>query len=179
MVTPAGYPAWARMADATIYGGVADLRNLGGIGAVNAKTDVTAEEYLRLASDLARCVQTAPLLWMRMLISGTAGSGPVTATIQECVTQWGGASGSYAGATPPGTAWPTVSQYFETGILLFRLPGLSDGVIMTALDGYGVSGQFLLSSAVASGHDASVSTDGLYFAVHDCANGETISVVVY
>lgn len=178
MVTPAGDPAFMRTAGADTYGGVATLRNLGDIGAVNAKTDVAAEEYLRIASDLARCVQTAPLFWMRMLIAGSSGS-VVTATVQECVTQWAGASGSYAGATPPSSSFPTISQYFLTGTLCVSFPGLVSGAYLSAVDDYGVAGTFQLAAANGGDHSAAVDPTRLFVAVNDCADGQVVSLVVY
>ena len=149
MVTPAGDPAWTRTAGADTYGGISTLRNLGDIGAVNAKTDVTAEEYLRISSDLARCVQTAPLFWMRMTLEFDSGAF-LSAAVTQCCAQWSGPSGSYDGATPPSTSWPTVASGGSAAVIV-SFPGLVSGSALSAADDYGVAGAFSLSAASASG----------------------------
>ena len=59
-ITPAGSPPWVRNADHATYGGNLDKRNFQGQGIINAQTDVGAEQFVRLCTDLAAAVRTAP-----------------------------------------------------------------------------------------------------------------------
>lgn len=52
-ITPAGAPVWLRTNDHTTYGGHTDKRNFQGQGAVDPTSDVTAEQFCRLAEDIA------------------------------------------------------------------------------------------------------------------------------
>ena len=58
-VTPSGDPPWARTSDYTTYGGHAEKANYQSLGAINPKTDITAEQWSRLVEDLAACVNVA------------------------------------------------------------------------------------------------------------------------
>lgn len=149
MITPDGLPAFTRTATPSLYGAVPGLHDLGGVGAVNAKTDITAAEYARLAADTASAVRSAPLLWMTLQIA-TSPSNSVT--VLQCQPMWDIASGSYPGGTPPSGSYPTVTFDGSLIALTFgSLETLVDGVLyLRAADEYGVQGDFHITSAVAS-----------------------------
>jgi hypothetical protein len=178
MVTPAGLPAWTRTADPDTYGGIATKRDLGGIGAVNAKTDVTAAEYIRLAVDVAGAVHGASLFWMRILVDYAGGSA--VATVEQCCTQWSGPSGWYAGVTPPSGNWPTVATYsLDHDQLEVTFPGLVSGTSLVVADAYGVDGSFNLSSVRAGSHAITFDTNMTSFAIGACTtDGEVLHLVV-
>jgi len=50
--TPTGAPVWERTNDHTTYGGHLQKENYQGQGAINAKTDVTAQQFARLCADV-------------------------------------------------------------------------------------------------------------------------------
>lgn len=59
-VVPTGAPFWLRANDHATYGGHTDKRNYESQGAVNPRTDITAEEFARLVDDIARLGLVAP-----------------------------------------------------------------------------------------------------------------------
>jgi hypothetical protein len=58
MITPAGAPVWSRTSDHTTYGGDVNKHNYQSRGAVNPLTDVTAEQFTRLAADVSAVAKT-------------------------------------------------------------------------------------------------------------------------
>jgi hypothetical protein len=105
-IIPTGHEAWTHTATPEIYGGGADKRNLMDIGAVNAKTDVNAEEYARICSDLTAVTRTAPLFWLSLLIHYSAGTA--SADVVASGIQWADPVDSYAGNASPDPVHPTV-----------------------------------------------------------------------
>ena len=105
-ITPSGLPAWTRTADHTSYGGSTSKANYQGQGAVNPRTDVTAEDLCRLAADLAACVRTSAFCELRIVCqdSGT----PADPEVSYCY----GMAGEAPTATRLGDGavrleWPT------------------------------------------------------------------------
>ena len=63
-ITPTGAPVWVRTNDHTTYGGNINKRNYQSQGAVNALTDISAEEYVRVTADLEAIGRTSPFAIM-------------------------------------------------------------------------------------------------------------------
>lgn len=59
-ITPTGSPVWLRQNDHTKYGGDTNKKNYQSRGAINAQTDLTAENVCRIAADMAAIGKTAP-----------------------------------------------------------------------------------------------------------------------
>lgn len=98
MSTPAGLPSWTRTATIEYYGGHPDKQNYMGQGAIDARTDVTAEQLNRLAADLAACVRVAPFCVILLTTNDTTPGPPFVQSIrmQNRVNLTG-----YAGDNPP------------------------------------------------------------------------------
>lgn len=75
-ITPSGKPAWLRLNDHTAYGGRTDKKNYQSRGAINGRTDVTAENICRIASDLAAVARTAPFCSFTATLSDTSPAAP-------------------------------------------------------------------------------------------------------
>lgn len=179
---PTGSPAWTRTATAAIYGGNAGKRNLGGIGAVNAKTDVTAEEWLRISSDLARAVRSAPLFFASIAYT----YDPPLSTSVTVQPMWTDVA-TYDGVTPPTDLHPSfeISGTVATDLVV-SFPGVtsfSGQWLMTIPDEYGVNGIFRMTGVdVAANdgeHDWTLENDGTLLTIHDCSTSGVITLVVY
>jgi len=132
MTIPAGYPFWQRGRAPSLYGGSPDKRDYGGIGAVNAKTDVTAAQYLRLCSDVAALANTSAICTILCTWRPTIGSPLVT--FVGC--PWADPiTVSYAGHAPPSSLYPKVQQV-SADQLEVELP-------VSATDEFGVSGTII------------------------------------
>lgn len=106
MTTPSGLPLWARASSAAQYGGDAGKTDYQTPGAVNARTDVTAAQFLRLTADLAAIARVAPIAVLRILCNDTVPAAP---TVESAQLVSGVASAPYAGDAPP-TGMPTVTR---------------------------------------------------------------------
>ncbi len=140
-IVPSGYPAWTRLADHTQYGGNVNKRNYMLIGAVNAQTDVTAEEWCRAASDLAAVVRTAPMWVIDFTNNDTAGDPP---TINRIYGMTGVRLTSYEGDNAP-TGFPSAVSNGDGDVTFTFESSYSDD--------YGVAGDFAISWALASIRD--------------------------
>jgi len=58
-IVPTGLPAWLHANDHTTYGGNVNKANFQGLDSVNGRTDVSAQEYCRVAADLAAVQRVA------------------------------------------------------------------------------------------------------------------------
>lgn len=137
MTTPTGNPAWTRSADYTTYGGDPNKANYQSQGVVNPRTDVGAEGFSRLVSDVAAVVRTAEFCVMQILcdVGGTA------TTVENCRMMTGVTAVTYSGTAPP-TGFPSVTRN-----------GNGDVTVTFAssyLDEYGVTGAFAATDAIAS-----------------------------
>jgi len=182
MIVPAGAPAWTRIAQASDYGVVPDLHNLGDFGAVNAKTDITAEEYARLATDCLAAVRGAPLFWLTFEV----GAGPV-ANVRQCQPMWDSASGAYAGATPPSSSFPTIVWNSGASEFALTFPGLVVTVntvrFIRALDPFSVVGDCAMATpTIHTANAVSAATcrlvDGAELRIAGALTGALISLVV-
>lgn len=137
MTTPTGNPAWTRSADYTQYGGDPNKANYQSQGVVNPRTDVGAEGFSRLASDVAAVVRTAEFCVMQVLcdVSGT------TTTVESCRMMTGITAASYLGTAPP-TGFPAVTRNGSGDV--------SVTFSSTYSDEYGVAGGLVLIEPIAS-----------------------------
>lgn len=105
-IVPDGYPLWARVPTIAQYGGSATKRDYGGIGAVNAETDVKASQLARMTADQVAVARVTPLLVMRFTPTNTM------ITVNYCAPTWAAAVENYSGnpATGPSAAYPVVSH---------------------------------------------------------------------
>jgi len=182
MIVPAGAPAWTRIVQPSDYGVVPGLHNLGDFGAVNAKTDITAEEYTRMALDGVATVRAAPLFWLTFLVE----SGPV-ATVRQCQPMWDTASGAYAGASPPSSSFPTIVWSSGLSAFVLTFPGLTVTVssvrFIRAQDPFLVAGDATMESVIArtanSATQASCEVyDGAELRITNAPVGAVVSLVV-
>lgn len=102
---PAGLPTWTRTATIEYYGGHPNKQNHMGLGAVDARTDVTAEQICRLSADLAACVRTAPFAVITLQCNDSS-PGPPQVHVVRMQT---GVTGAYTGGSPP-SGFPTFSR---------------------------------------------------------------------
>lgn len=137
-IIPSGLPAWTRTASFETYGGHTEKENYLGEGAINAKTDVAAEEFSRMVADAAAMARTAPFMVAMFSCDDSTPGAPLVeyvAMMTGIQTTW------YTGDAPP------------TGFPLFER--VSDGIITitfasTYTDEYGVVGDFTPRIAQAS-----------------------------
>ena len=137
MTIPAGSPAWLRTNDFTTYGGDPNKKNFAARGVVNPRTDVGAEGFSRLASDVAAVMRTAEFCSMRVLVRDTA---PIGATVESCRLMTGATAASYDGATPP-PGFPTVTRNGNGDV--------SVTFDEEYVDEYGVTGAFVAQDPIA------------------------------
>lgn len=137
MVLPVGLPAWTRTASFDLYGGNVEKQNHLGGGVIDATTDVGAEDFSRLVSDLAAAVRTAPMAVITFLNSDTSPAAPTVETIQMMT---GVRLVSYAGDAAP-TGFPSAARN-GTGDVTFTFSA-------SYLDEYGVAGTFAINAAEA------------------------------
>lgn len=151
MITPAGAPAWTRTAAPDTYGAVPGLHDLGGVGAVNAKTDIAAAEYTRMAADVASAVRAAPLFWLAFQ-AVVPGMGSPSINVLQCSPMWDLPSGAYEGASPPLGSYPTFA--FSGSRILVTFPDLETTIggalYLRAADEFGVYGNCQIAAAVVS-----------------------------
>lgn len=105
-ITPSGTPAWTRQASHTQYGGSVNKRNYMSLGVVNALTDVGAEDFVRICSDLAALTRVAPMWVITYLCND---SSPAAPTIEVALGMTGVRVVSYAGGSPP-TGFPSAAR---------------------------------------------------------------------
>ena len=98
LVVPTGSPVWVRTTDYSHYGGHASKENYLGRGAIDALTDVAAEEFSRMVADAASFARTAPFAVFEIQCSDTSPAAP---TILYAALMTGVASTSYLGSSPP------------------------------------------------------------------------------
>lgn len=137
MTTPEGNPAWTRSASYTQYGGDPAKANYQSQGVVNPTTDVGAEGFSRLASDIAAVVRTAEFCVMQVQCD----VGGTTTTVEHCRLMTGVSSAGYVGTAPP-TGFPTVTRNGNGDVSITFANSYSDE--------YGVAGAFIATEPVGS-----------------------------
>ncbi len=105
-ITPTGSPLWTRQTSHVDYGGNLNKTNYMGAGVVSALTDVGAEDFVRICSDLASVARTSPMWVITYLCNDTSPAAPTIEIVR-------GATGvrlvSYAGGSPP-TGFPSAAR---------------------------------------------------------------------
>lgn len=138
MTTPNGYPIWSRTSDFTVYGGATDKANYQSQGAVNPRTDITAEQFMRLVEDVAECARTAAFCQMSITCNDATSAHP---TVNWVRMGTGVRSTSYTGNAPP-AGFPTAER-------------ISDGCVRVTFDAeyadaYGVTADFTPTHVVSA-----------------------------
>lgn len=137
MTIPTGTPLWARGRVPSAYGGNPGLRDYGGIGAVDAQTDITAAQYLRLSADVAAIANTSAIC---TLLFTWSTSDPLV-TFVNC--GWADPiTVSYSGATPPSSLYPSVVKDSASRCVV-TLPA-------TAPDQFGVTGAITARAVIVT-----------------------------
>ncbi|HEX5076138.1 MAG TPA: hypothetical protein VFW03_23195 [Gemmatimonadaceae bacterium] len=139
-IVPTGAPAWVRTTSFTHYGGSTEKENYLSRGAINALTDVAAEEFSRMVADLAAVARTAPFAVMRILCNDTSPAAP---TVEFCSLMTGVRLTSYAGDAAP-SGFPSAARV-GNGIATVTFAS-------SYVDEYGVSGAFTPKTALAGVH---------------------------
>jgi hypothetical protein len=129
-VVPNGDPIWVRSSDFTSYGGDLDKANYQSLGAINPKTDITAEQFSRLVEDVAECARTAAFALLSITCNDSGADPP---TINWARLNTGVTASSYEGDTPP-TGFPSGSRLGNGAVTLTFSASYPDA--------YGVSGAF-------------------------------------
>jgi hypothetical protein len=157
-ITPTGSPAWTRTVSIGHYGGHASKENYLSRGAIDALTDVAAEEFVRMTADLAATVRTAPFAVITFLNNDASPAAP---TIEKVLMMTGVRLTSYAGGSPP-SGFPSASR-LSTGRTIFTFAS-------SYLDEYGVTGAFVPIAARAAGHGTT------YVGASVLLSGNTVTV---
>jgi hypothetical protein len=104
-IVPSGNPLWLRNPGVSQYGGDINKKDYGGIGVINALTDISAAQHARLASDAAAVSRTSTLMRLTFVCSATP---PVTLVIW-CVPAWAIPTYYADGSIPPSASYPTIT----------------------------------------------------------------------
>ncbi len=139
-ITPTGSPAWLRTVAIGHYGGHASKENYLSRGAIDALTDVAAEEFVRITADLAAAVRTAPFAIITYLNQDSTLSAPL---IESVFMMTGVRTTQYVGDSAP-TGFPSAVRQ-GTGEVTFTFAS-------SYLDDYGVSGSYTPRSPKVTGH---------------------------
>jgi hypothetical protein len=137
-IVPTGAPLWLRTVSLEHYGGHVNKENYLSRGAINALTDVAAEEFSRMVSDLAALGRTAEFATLTVLCND---SSPAAPTIEFAALMTGVRVVSYPGDSAP-TGFPTAARN-----------GNGDVTITFAssyVDEYGVAGAYVPRNPIAS-----------------------------
>jgi len=130
--TPSGSPAWTRTNSHTDYGGDTEKQNYLSQGAVDAQTDVTAEQICRIAADLEALHRTVPFCQLVYTNNDGATAAP---TITRIRMMTGTRLISYEGDAAP-SGFPSAARNGD-GDVTFTFSA-------SYLDAYGVSGAFAI-----------------------------------
>ena len=105
MTVPTGNPSWVKTASAADYGAHPGLHDYGYTGAINANTDITADQYKRLAADVAAATLMSPLATLTLRWT----TAPAV-YVSSAIVQWATPLFiEYAGSSPPSPSYPTVT----------------------------------------------------------------------
>lgn len=167
-IIPAGSPAWSRLADHTVYGGDLNKTNWHSQGVTNARTDVGAEGFCRLAEDLAAVVRTAAFCVLTVRCDDVTPGPPTVIAINQMT---GVTSTSYVGNAPP-PGMPTLSRLGNGAVTVTWNTSYADA--------YGVSASVNIEH-VEIGVQTSVATSCGYLLVDANADGlnEAVQVRVF
>jgi hypothetical protein len=160
-ITPAGDPAWVRSVGITDYSGNTSKQNYMNVGAIDALTDCSAEEFCRATADLVACVRVAPFFVGTYLCND---GSPAAPTVESVLMQTGVRTTSYAGDSAP-TGFPAAARN-GAGDVTFTFDSSYD-------DEYGVAGAFTPVHAKGTAHDTTHAT------VTTVISGQTVRVRVF
>lgn len=161
-VVPTGSPAWSRTASFAIYGGHVNKENYLGKGAIDALTDVAAEEFSRAVSDQAAAVRTAPFAIITYLCNDSSPAAPTV----ECVFMMTGVRlTSYGGGFPP-AGFPSAARN-GNGDVTFTFAS-------SYTDEYGISESFAPRHAETTAHGIGAGAREANFSI----SGQTVRVAV-
>lgn len=139
MTTPAGLPAWTRVAEIDHYGGHPEKRDFQAQGVVNPQTDVSAAAFMRMTADMAALTRVAPFCVLTVQCEDSALTAPSVVRAQQMgIVSVAG----YAGASPPDVALPTLARVGD-GAFTVTWPE-------TATDDYDVSATIDLEHITAT-----------------------------
>lgn len=141
MITPSGRPIWSRTASTLTYGGHPNKRDYGGIGAVNALTDVTAAQLCRLAEDVASLAMVAPLFRLTTHYDYDSGVFVVT----EFHSLWGAHTSTAYNGNGPASGFARVQTTGSTGN-----HGITVTLPSSPPDSFGVTEPVVIRAAFAS-----------------------------
>lgn len=144
--------------DFSHYGGHVSKENYLGRGAIDALTDVAAEEFSRMAADTAAAVRTAPFAIIQFTCND---SSPAAPTITSVLMMTGVRLTSYAGGSPP-SGFPSAARNSD-GNVTFTFSS-------SYADEYGVAGAFSPTHAVATSSTAATIADAI-------PSGLTVNVI--
>lgn len=142
-VVPTGAPPWLRTTSFEHYGGNANKQNYLGRGAIDALTDVAAEEFSRAMSDLAAAVRSAPFMIARVQCNDTSPAAP---TILWIAMMTGVREAGYAGGSPP-AGFPSWARNGNGAVTMTLASSYADD--------YAVAGAYAPQSAVATSQTTS------------------------
>jgi len=127
-VIPAGLPAWTHTAAIEYYGGHPNKQNLMGQGAVDPRTDVTAEQIARLSADVASVVRVASIAEFHITCNDTSPAAPTVNWVKMMTSV---DTNGYAGASPP-TGFPTLARVSDGSFTLTFATDQTDEYLVSA-----------------------------------------------
>lgn len=137
-IIPSGNPAWVRSSDHTTYGGDLNKTNWHSQGVTNARTDVGAESFCRLAEDMSASMRTAPWALVTVSCDDITPAAPTILTINQMT---GARVISYLGSSAP-AGFPSASRNGNGDVTISWAASYADD--------YGVSGTIHIVHAVVS-----------------------------
>lgn len=134
-ITPSGSPAWLRTVAIADYGGHVSKENYLSRGAIDALTDIDAEQISRMQADLAAAVRVAPFCVLAFTCDDTTPGPP---TVTWCAMMTGVRTTSYVANAPP-SGFPSATR-LSNGQVRFTFAS-------SYSDDYGVAGAFTPTTA--------------------------------
>jgi len=138
-ITPTGSPPWVRNSDHATYGGSTTKANYQAQGVTNPRTDVSAEAYVRMATDTAALSRTGAIGLVTFTPDDAGANDP---TVDSCDLMTGNSTNYDGGAAP--TGFPAVERVSD-GIYDVTMPA-------SLTDEYSVSAAVSIVHAEGSGH---------------------------
>lgn len=178
MTTPTGLPYWARTTSAEFYGGILGKEDYQTPGVINARTDVSAAQFLRLCADLAGVARVAPVGMAQWLCNDSAPAAP---TIQAAACGATRSSSSYAGDAAP-SGLPSATRLGNGSIrLVFPVTSEDDFQVSAAIQPsvwiptlQNSAGFVLVSQFAARTFDVSAVNSG-----GSALSNPTVSIVIF
>lgn len=136
MIIPSGLAPWLRANDHTTYGGRHDKMNYQSQGVVDPRTDISAEQFVRLCEDLASVVRVCPYGYLMIQCDDTTPTDPTVLFVylMNVFTEI-----PYLGSTP-GLGMPTVERV-SNGVFTVSF-------VSPAEDAYGIEGDVIIKGVV-------------------------------